>query len=336
MKYDKVFMTSSPSFYKNKLFTEISNRIKICVIFTGAAYHQRNADFYKGEQSFDNITLPKGLHNQIKVINAFLKENEFDEIVFGGWDTKITWYAIFRTPKSKNSCIFESSINESGTTGKKGLLKKLFLSRLHKAYPSGILQSELLKALKFSGEIVEYGGCGILNYQPQPAYEPRNEVKNFLFVGRLVPVKNLQLLISVFNKFPQFTLTIIGFGPLETELKEQANDNITFTGAINNADLPKFYQNADVFLLTSYSETWGLVVEEALNNGTPVIVSDHVGCHKDLVTPETGLVFKSNDETGLMEAVMKISDVKFYNTLREGVSKLDFNARAQRQIQSFI
>lgn len=336
MKYDKVFMTSSPSFYKNKLFSEISKQIRICVIFTGAAYHERNADFYKGEQSFDNVMLPKGLKNQIKVINKFLKENEFGEIIFGGWDTKIAWYTIFRTPKSKNSCIFESSINESGVKGKKGLLKKLFLSRLHKAYPSGILQAELLKTLGFKGEIVEYGGCGILNYQKQPKCEKRNEVKNFIFVGRLVPVKNLRLLISVFNKLPQFNLTIVGFGPLESELKAMANENVKFTGAIDNIELPKYYQNADVFLLTSYSETWGLVVEEALNNGTPVIVSDHVGCHKDLVTDETGLVFKSGDEQSLTDAVLKISQVDFYNHLREGVSKMDFYARANRQVQSFL
>lgn len=336
MKYDKVFLTPSPSFYKNKLFTEISKRIKICVIFTGAAYHERNQDFYKGDQFFDSITLPKGLKNQIKVINKFLKENEFSEIIFGGWDTKIAWYTIFRTPKIKNSCIFESSINESGTGGKKGLIKKIFLSRLHKAYPSGILQAELLNALEFKGVVVEYGGCGILNYQEQPVYEERDRVKNFIFVGRLVPVKNLHLLITVFNNLTQFNLTIVGFGPLEAELKAKAKGNIKFTGAVDNIELSKYYRAADVFLLTSYSETWGLVVEEALNNGTPVIVSDHVGCYKDLVTENTGIVFKSNDEADLTRAIIKISDVEYYNKLRNGVSKMDFKARAERQINSFI
>lgn len=329
-------MTSSPSFYKNKLFTEISKHIKICVIYTGAAYHERNADFYKGEKAFDNITLPKGLWNQIKVINTFLKDNEFEEIVYGGWDNRITWYTIFRAPKSKNACIFESSINESGVSGKKGAIKKVFLSRLHKAYPSGILQAELLKTLGFNGQIIQYGGCGILNYQQQPPYEARSEVKNFIYVGRLVAVKNLELLITVFNKLPQFNLTIVGFGPLEDTLKALAKPNITFTGAIDNIELPQYYRRADVFMLASYSEAWGLVVEEALNNGTPVIVSDHVGCHKDLVTSETGLVFKSNDEDSLTKAILKISQIEFYNKLREGVSKTDFNARAHRQINAFL
>lgn len=336
MKYNKIFITSSPSFYKNRLFTEISKRIKILVIYTGAAYHERNADFYRGEQKFPNITLPNGIYKQIKVINSIINNNEFEEIVYGGWDTIITWYTIFRIKKKKNSCIFESSINESDIRGKKGILKKIFLSRLIKAYPSGILQAQLLKSLKFSGSIIQYGGCGLLNYQDQPKFVKRKEVRNFLYVGRLIPVKNLKLLIDIFNELPQLKLTIIGFGPLEQELKQLAGTNIEFKGAIDNLELPAYYKSADVFVLPSYSEPWGLVVEEALNNGTPVIVSDHVGCHKDLVTSETGIVFKSNEKQSLKEAIIKISEIDFYNELREGVSRLNFYERANRQINSFL
>lgn len=329
-------MTSSPSFYKNNLFNAINKHKPICVIYTGAAYHERNADFYKGELNFDNITLPQDLKGQVKAIRKFFKENEYDEIVFGGWDTKISWIANFLSPKSKNACIFESTINESQSSGLKGFLKKLFLSRLHKAYPSGILHSELLRSLGFDGDIVEYGGCGILNYQPQPEYQPREEVKNYIFVGRLIEVKNLETLISVFNQLPELNLTIVGFGPLESKLKEMANKNIKFTGAIDNAKLPEYYRQADVFILPSKSETWGLVVEEALNNGTPVIVSDRVGCNKDLVSGGTGIVFTYNDEDSLKSAIEKMTDIDYYNRLREGVSKMDFNERAQRQINALL
>ncbi len=77
-------------------------------------------------------------------------------------------------------------------------------------------------------------------------------------------------------------------------------------------------------------------MEEALNNGTPVIVSNQVGCYKDLVTEKTGLVFKSNDIESLKMTIRKICDVNFYNALRLGVSSLDFFERATRQINSFL
>ena len=336
MKYDKVFVTSSPSFYKNNLFNEIAKKIDIFVIYTGAAYYERNDDFYRGELKFKHLILPNHLRQKISVLRKFLNENEYDEIVFGGWDNKITWWLLFHSPKRKNSCIFESSINESVTSGMKGYVKKIFLSRIIRAYPSGILQSRLLKSLGFRGDIIEYGGCGLLRYQSQPDFEARNKVSNFLYVGRLVEVKNLQLLIHAFNKLPDFNLTIIGFGPLEEDLKKQAGNNIIFHGAVDNEKLPRYYKQADVFILPSKSETWGLVVEEALNNGTPVIVSSAVGCREDLVDHSTGLVFETDNEESLISAIKHISDVRYYNVLRKGVSHLDFRKRAKKQVNTFL
>lgn len=59
---------------------------------------------------------------------------------------------------------------------------------------------------------MQSGGCGILNYRSQPLYVPRNEVNNFLYVGRLVSVKNIDMLIMVFNRKPNLNLTIVGYG----------------------------------------------------------------------------------------------------------------------------
>lgn len=336
MKYKKVFLTSIPAFYKIALFNEISKRAPIHVIFISDIDSSRNKDFVKGNMMFDHTFLPKGLWSQIKAMRVFMNQNTYEEVVFGGWDSLLYWVIAFFSPKHKNSCIIESSIYESKTTGVKGLIKKIFINRLGKVYPSGFLQEELIDALNFKGERTLYGGCGILNYQPQPPYTPRNEVKNFIYVGRLISVKNLELLIHVFNKKPNLNLTIVGFGILEDELKAIANENISFTGAIDNKKLPAYYQQADVFILPSKNEPWGLVVEEALNNGTPVIVSDRVGCRKDLVDDNTGLVFHYDSEQSLSAAIDTICDVATYNKLRKGVSCLDFKDRTNRQIGSFL
>lgn len=334
--YKKIFITTIPAFYKISLFNEIAKREPIYVFFTSSMEPSRNKDFVKGELMFDHTFLPKGFWNQIKAMKFFMNQTTYEEVVFGGWDSLIYWVIALFSPKHKNSCIIESSIYESKTTGLKGLIKKTFMNRLRKVYPSGFLQEELIEALNFKGERIVYGGCGILNYQPQPPYIPRNEVKNFIYVGRLIPEKNLELLIHVFNKKPHLSLTVIGFGVLEDALKIIANANISFTGAIDNEKLPAYYQQADVFILPSKSETWGLVVEEALNNGTPVIVSDRVGCRKDLVNENTGLVFNYDSEQSLSDVIDSICEIATYNKLRKGVSCLDFNARTRHQIESFL
>ena len=91
-----------------------------------------------------------------------------------------------------------------------------------------------------------------------------------------------------------------------------------------------------VFILPSVSEPWGLVVEEALNNGTPVIVSDRVGCREDLVSDKNGIVFPCNDSIALQEAIIKMTQIEYYNQLRYNISKMDFISRAQYQIDCFV
>lgn len=336
MTYKKIFITNIPAFYKIALFNEIAKSMPIHVFFTSDIEVSRNKDFVKGKLMFDHTFLPQGLWNQIKAMRIFMNKTTYDEIVISGWDSLLYWLIVFFSNKHKNSCIVESSIYESKTTGLKGLAKKIYVSRFSKVYLSGFLQEKLIDALNFKGERVLYGGCGILNYQPQPPYIPRDEVKNFIYVGRLIPKKNLELLIHVFNKKPNLNLTIVGFGAIEDELKAIAHENILFTGAIDNKKLPVYYQQADVFVLPSKREPWGLVVEEALNNGTPVIVSDRVGCKQDLVNEDTGLVFCYDSEQSLSEAIDSICNVKTYNKLRKGVSYLDFMRRASHQIESFL
>ena len=149
-------------------------------------------------------------------------------------------------------------------------------------------------------------------------------------------MKNLSLLISVFNELPNLTLTIIGFGEDEDKLKALAKENIRFLGAIPNKELVEYYRDMDAFVLPSKSEAWGLVVEEALNNGLPVIVSDKVGCRDDFVTKETGIVFDHSSPDSLKEAVLKMTDINIFNTLRMGVSHLNFIERGKRQVAAFL
>ena len=212
------------------------------------------------------------------------------------------------------------------------------MKRICRVYASGISQARLARNLGFIYEIKLTGGCGLLNYVEQPAYEERQEVRNFLYVGRLAEEKNLKLLIRVFNKLQDLNLTIVGFGTQEKELKTLASssNNVKFVGAVNNKELPAYYRKADVFVLPSSSEPWGLVVEEALNNGCPVIVSDMVGCRESLVSDKIGLVFNHNSEEDLVSAIHKMKDKQFYNNLRKSIAQLNFDVRANKQVNTYI
>lgn len=335
MRYNKVFFTASPSFYKTRLFNEIAKKRNIFV-FLGEKGLDRNSDFYNEPIYYPHCFWP---HLKIKRLLCFLSfflKNEYDELVLTGWDNIEGWFAAIISPKYKNACLIESSIFESQQKGWRGFFKKLFLLRISKVYASGFAQEELVRSLGFKQTVVKFGGCGILRYVQQPPYEERKKVEHFLFIGRLVPAKNLKMLIEVFNELPELKLTIGGFGIQNDELKSISNSNINFLGAVDNANLPSIYKSVDVFVLPSIIEPWGLVIEEALNNGLPVIVSNHVGCGRDLVSNNTGIVFNCYNKDDLRSAILKMVNVSFYNKLRYNISNLDFSLRAKKQIECFL
>lgn len=336
METDIIFLTNLPAFYKINLFNEVNKRQRVMAVFTGERGNNRNADFFRGDTQFAVRQLRGGTWRQCWQLLRLLRRTRHARLIVSGWDRPQMLFAALISPRRKNGCIVESSIYESRATGWRAWIKKLVLRRMSVVYPPGKMQTELVRALGYTGRVVEWGGCGLLRYQPQPAYEARSEVRKFLYVGRLSPEKNLPLLLEAFRTLPELQLTIIGFGPQETELKATATPNIRFLGAINNAELPAHYKAADIFILPSESEPWGLVVEEALNCGTPVIVSNRVGCNEDLVTAATGLVFHYNSTASLRKAILRMTIPSFYNRLRLGVSQLNFVERAQRQVAAFL
>jgi glycosyltransferase involved in cell wall biosynthesis len=73
-------------------------------------------------------------------------------------------------------------------------------------------------------------------------------------------------------------------------------ENVYFAPFQNQSLMPRAYAAADLLVLPSQTETWGLAINEALCAARPVIVSDHVGCGPDLVIPyKNGLIFKAGD-----------------------------------------
>lgn len=131
-----------------------------------------------------------------------------------------------------------------------------------------------------------------------------------LTVARLIPKKQPQFLLEAFSRLRphrRCTLLIVGSGELEDELRvrvrDQAIPDVVFAGFLNQSEVPRAYACADIFVLASaYDETWGLVTNEAMNFGLPVIVSDKVGCGTDIVRPgDNGFVVPANDPQPLAE-----------------------------------
>lgn len=340
--FDYVFITLDSSFYKINLYNELSKRMKIFVIFLCSKNSCRDEKFLNTTKEFEYIYLSDSIYekrnrvlNSLKIFKI-LKLKKYKKLVLGGWDSLENWTACLLSKKEKNALVIESSEFESTNKGLKGFLKKIFVSRISLAFASGESQINLLRNVGYQGEIRKTKGVGIFNYKKINIERDIKEVKKFLYVGRLSPEKNLEQIIRVFNNMPNLQLNIVGYGPLEKKLKEQSNNNINFLGKIDNEKLSEVYQKNDVFILPSKSEAWGLVIEEALYNGLPVIVSDKVGCHTELITNgREGYVYDLELNEDLIEKIDKIINLKNYLRIKENVEKIDFEKVKKGQVKSY-
>lgn len=133
-----------------------------------------------------------------------------------------------------------------------------------------------------------------------------------LFVGKFIPKKRpadvLHSGAQLQGRGLLVHVVFVGSGELEPALRAEAETlgvPTHFAGFKNQSELPYYYAGADVLVLPSDGgETWGLVVNEAMACGTPVVVSDAVGCAPDLIEPgKTGETFPLGNTERLGEAL---------------------------------
>jgi glycosyltransferase involved in cell wall biosynthesis len=136
-----------------------------------------------------------------------------------------------------------------------------------------------------------------------------------LFASKLQERKRCADLVAAHGRLrePRPYLVIVGDGEERQRLEQQAEadsgvrDHIRFVGFRNQTELPRYFDLCDVFVLPSRHEPWGLVVNEAMNAGRAVVVSDDVGCQQDLVREgETGVVFPAGNVAALAGAIDRV------------------------------
>ncbi|HEY5658226.1 MAG TPA: glycosyltransferase family 4 protein [Myxococcota bacterium] len=134
-----------------------------------------------------------------------------------------------------------------------------------------------------------------------------------LVAGRLVASKGVRPLLAAWRALDpalraEWTLLFVGDGPLRGEVEAAAATatpgEIACTGAVAADDMADFYAGADLLVFPSLGDPWGLVVNEALACGVPVLCSALAGCAEDLVEPgENGWRFDPLDAEGFRSAL---------------------------------
>jgi len=338
MKRRLVILTEIISPYRIPLFNALAGNpdVELHVVFLAETDPSlRQWRVYKDEVRFSHEVLPSwrrrvGPFNVLlngRVARA-LSTASPHAILCGGYNYVASWQALAWAGKRGVPFLLwsESHLHEL----RRGralveLLKSEFIDRCDGFVVPGQWAAEYLRAHKIREDVIFTAPNAVDNdlFAGAAAKARRNSAANrrdlnlperyFLFAGRLVREKGVFELLSAYagleeNLRKQVGLVFVGDGAGRVELQKQAasisTGSIGFAGFAHREQLAAYYALADMLILPTYTDTWGLVVNEAMACGLPVVLSRTAGCGPDLVKENwNGLLVPPKDAQALTAAM---------------------------------
>jgi glycosyltransferase involved in cell wall biosynthesis len=170
-----------------------------------------------------------------------------------------------------------------------------------------------------------------------------------LFVGKMTERKHPEALLRLLDDDQganRVRLVFVGTGPLESNLRLQVeprwSGRVAFLGFVNQKDLPDIYAGADIFVMPSEREPWGLVLNEAMAAGLATVATDDVGGGIDLIKHgQTGFIFPSGDWDAMAGMVRDlVSNDELRRRVGQGASDVareySYDAAARGVTQALI
>jgi glycosyltransferase involved in cell wall biosynthesis len=258
-------------------------------------------------------------------ISGIVSKGHYDAVLLFGWSYKSAWQAIGVCWRNRIPVLVRSDSHlYTQQRSWKRLLKALpyrfFIPKLDACLAVGQWSAEYF---------LHYGArpdrVFIVPHTVDPSFERDSSALNsnrsqfrsrwdlgpdettFLFVGKFTackrPVDFIHGILEARKRCASIAGIMVGDGPLREHCQRLVEDlqlPIRFTGFLNQSEIVPAYIAADVLVVPSDAETWGLVVNEAMSCGRPCLVSDRVGCGPDLVSAsDCGFVFPQGDVEAL-------------------------------------
>lgn len=343
-----LYITNIPSPYRVEFWNELSKYYDVTVWFEAKNEANREWKIEGLGRNFKykflkSVTLGLDNHFSMEII-GFLNREHFDAYVIGSYSSLTEMLAIMWFKWRKK----EFFLNSDGGFPKqenfiKRTIKKFFISKASYWLSAGSNCSEYLMYYGAKKErIHEYPFASVayskkellpLSQEEKKKFREENNLKSklILTVGQLIQRKGMDILIKAFirggDSLKDVTLLIVGSGSEDEIYREMAKgsctENIVFKPFMQMQDLIPFYKTADVFVLPTRYDIWGLVLNEAMCFGLPVIASDMCGAAKDLIKDgKNGYIVPVENEEALSDRVIELlkDDVKlevFGNKSRE-------------------
>jgi len=274
------------------------------------------------------------LYRLVTALMADVFRNPSELVVLPGYYTIEFWAMLMVciVLRRKRAVFCDSTVYDKAKRCRlKELAKSFFFRHCDGVFCYGIRSKEYVESYGVDEQKIyyrcqaaalphRYDAAAILGYYERKCGEAATRSR-FLYVGRLAVEKGLYDLLEAFRyvheQLPETKLDIVGSGFLEGELLERTRglgleSAVAFLGSKDPEDIGQLLMGSTALILPSHAEPWGLVVNEALSFGCPVVVSNICGCVPELVLDGvTGYAFPVGDVRALGSAM--ISAVRMSN-----------------------
>ncbi|KAA0548462.1 glycosyltransferase family 4 protein [Bacillus sp. BGMRC 2118] len=326
-----LFLANIPSPYRVAFFNELGEKCDLTVLFERKTSDERELTWYNNDFSNFRAVFLEGIKvnkNNALCFNVirYLKKNLYDFIIVGGYATPTGTLAI-NYMKLKN---IPFAINADG-----GIINKN--ERLYKKVIKKLLISSAdfwLSTSKTTNNYFEYYGADLNKTHQYPfttlkqidlVKAPINklakndlrkklnikEEKVILSVGQFIHRKGFDVLLNACSILPrEYGIYIVGGEPPDeyVKLKKKLElNNVHFVGFKSKEDLKEYYMASDLFVLPTREDIWGLVINEAMAYGLPIITTEKCVAGLELVKDyENGFIIPVDDSSNLAKKITEI------------------------------
>lgn len=325
-----LFLMNLPSPYRVDFFNELGRLCDLTVLYEREDASNRDKQWRSnGERCYKEIFL-----QGIKVgedcalcvsVRKYLKDKSYDIIVVGEYATPTGMITIQYLRSHKISYLLNSDGGIIQNDNKlKSAIKHYFIANANAYLSTGKKTDDYLMyygadknniyrypftSLKMEDILTAVTSQERKEFIKQELHLPEQKV--ILSVGQFIPRKGYDVLLKACEKIdPSVGVYIVGGDPLQEyiDMKEELHlDNIHFIPFMTKEKLKNYYKMADVFVLPTREDIWGLVINEAMAYGLPIITTQNCIAGVELVNEnENGFLVPVNDEMAIAEKINTI------------------------------
>lgn len=327
-----LFLTNLPSPYRVDFFNELGKLVELYVLYERKSSIARNEKWFSNNaKNFKEIYL-KGISigEESSIcfeVIKYLQDSSFTHIVISGYGTATSKIAILWLTLNRISFIMNVDggiIKE--TRGIKYLIKRFFISKADLYLSAGNNTTNYL---------VHYGACRdrcliypfTSLFQKDILGEPLTKLEKDIYreklgmyekhivisVGSFIKRKGFDVLLNSIPKLKDDVGIYLIGGKMIDEynkiIEEKQISNVYFIDFMDKRELIEYYYAADLFVLPTREDIWGLVINEAMAKGLPIITTTKCVAGVELITDyETGLLVPPDDPRELARAINMILD----------------------------